>query len=41
VEAARNLQTSVAKTMQELADILDADQRVELSALIRSGGFRV
>jgi Spy/CpxP family protein refolding chaperone len=41
VDAARNLQTSAAKAMQELVDLLDSDQREELSQLIRSGAFRI
>lgn len=39
VESARNLQAAIAKAMQELADILDSDQREELAHLLRSGAF--
>jgi hypothetical protein len=41
VESARNLQAAIAKAMQELADILDSDQRQELAHLLRSGAFRI
>ncbi len=41
VESARNLQAAIAKTMQELADILDPDQREELAHLLRSGAFKI
>ena len=41
VESARNLQVAIAKAMQELADILDSDQREELAHLLRSGAFKI
>jgi hypothetical protein len=41
VNSARNLQTAIAKAMQELTDLLDADQREELAHLLRSGAFRI
>jgi len=41
VDSARDLQTSAAKAMQELVEVLDADQREELSQLILSGAFRI
>lgn len=41
VDSARNLQTAIAKAMQELTDLLDADQREELAHLLRSGAFRI
>ena len=41
VDSARNLQTALAKALQELVDLLDSDQREELAHLMRSGAFRV
>lgn len=41
VESARNLQTALAKALQELVDLLDSDQREELAHLMRSGAFQV
>ena len=41
VDSALNLQTAIAKAMQELTDLLDADQREELAHLLRSGAFRI
>jgi hypothetical protein len=41
VESARTLQTAIAKAMQELADVLDGDQREELAHLLRSGAFKI
>ena len=41
VDSARNLQTALAKALQEMVDLLDTDQREELAHLLRSGAFRV
>jgi len=41
VDSARNLQTALAKALQELVDLLDTDQREEFAHLMRSGAFRV
>lgn len=41
VETARNLQTVIAKAMQEMSELLDADQREELAYLLQSGAFKV
>lgn len=41
VDSARNLQTAIAKALQELTDLLDTDQREELAHLMQSGAFRI
>lgn len=41
MESARNLQAAIAKAMQELADMLDPDQREEFAHLLRSGAFKL
>ena len=40
-DSARELQTEIASALQALSDLLDADQREELSYLMRTGAFRV
>ncbi len=41
VKSAESLQATLASAMQELAAVLDRDQREELAHLLRSGAFRI
>ena len=41
VQSARQVQTHVARALQEIARVLDPDQREEFSYLIRTGAFKV
>ncbi len=41
VSSAEQLRTTIASAMQELAAVLDRDQREELAHLLRSGAFRI
>ncbi len=41
VDAARSVQSVVSRSLRELHDLLDADQREELASLIRTGSVKL